>query len=388
MRLEVREVERIAIWTAHSKKCAYCGEPIKYPDLEIDHILPQSIAKSPDKLNQLISQLALPSDFSIFDLRNLLSVHRACNSRKGDKVFNESNARFFLEIADHKLTRIEDLISKLELEASRDKLLALVRAALQSGNTDLGELLDTVSETDKFPLNATIHFESGSWDVVADSERINGLLDERVDLNAQGYESGARLTDGKGSDISVSTCREYRAAIRAGYYPSDNVNLRASFVLATTSAILEAASCARLAPISYIRSPRHGVTNFSLLPATLAPTKRSDRSDIVSLSGCTTIQELVEAGSISARILSDTSIEIECQDQGIVLTELMRADFDNNGVEEILVKSHFYIKSGTLRFLSIGLLRKNDAVVPFEYQSWNGEIEAAQHRHQIARIMR
>lgn len=130
------------------------------------------------------------------------------------------------------------------------------------------------------------------------------------------------------------------------------------------------------------------MTDFSLLPATLAPTTRSDRSDIVSLSGCTTIQELVEAGSISARILSDSSVEIECQDQGIVLTEPMRADFDNDGVEEILLESRFYVKFVTLRFLRIDLLRKNDAVAPFEYQSWDCEIEAAQHRHQIARIMR
>lgn len=261
------------------------------------------------------------------------------------------------------------MIPKLELEASRDRLLALVRSALQSGSADLSDILEAASKTDKFPLNVTVHFESGSWDVVADSERINRLFDEPVDLQVGGKEVGVRFTDGKGSEISVLTCREYKAAIGAGYFPSDNANLRASFVLATTSAILEAASRARLAPISYIRSPRRGVTDLSLLPATLAPTMRTDGSDLVSLSGCATVQELIEAGSISARILSDTSVEIECQNQGVILTELMRADFDNDGVEEILIKSHFYLKSGSHRYLWVGVLRKRDAVSPFECQS-------------------
>jgi hypothetical protein len=66
----------------------------------------------------------------------------------------------------------------------------------------------------------------------------------------------------------------------------------------------------------------------------------------------------------------------------------MRADFDDDGVEEILVKLHFYIKFATFRSLSIGLLRKRDPVSMFQYQSWDREVEMAQHRHQIARIAR
>ncbi len=51
-------------------------------------------------------------------------------------------------------------------------LLALVRSALQSGNADLGDILDAASKTDKFPLNATVDFESGSWEVIADPKRL------------------------------------------------------------------------------------------------------------------------------------------------------------------------------------------------------------------------
>ena len=70
------------------------------------------------------------------------------------------------------------------------------------------------------------------------------------------------------------------------------------------------------------------------------------------------------------------------------MTELMRADFDEDGVEEVLIKEHFYIKSGSFRSLSVSLLSKKDPVSPLEYQPWGGEIEMAQRRHNIARIFR
>jgi len=248
--------------------------------------------------------------------------------------------------------------------------------------------LETAAKTDNFPLKATVDFESGTWGVRADSEKIKELFDEPVNLHVQSGDGGVRFTDGKGAEKSIRTCREYRSVIEAGFYPSDNTELKISFDLAATSAMLEAASCAKLAPISYIRSPRLGLTNLNLLPARLAPTWRLDGSEIISKQDATTIQEFLDTRSISAQIHSNTQVSIECEDHGVTLTELMRADFDDDGVEEILFKSHFYIKFATFRSLSIGLLRKRDLVSMFEYQSWNSEIEMAQYRHQMARIMR
>ena len=287
-------VERYAIWIAHSKRCAYCQEPLKYADLEIDHIIPRSLRKNPQELQNLIAQLSLDANFDLDSLENLLPVHGDCNSRKKARVFSQANARFFLEIAQGKLGTIRKLIPQLEIDSSREKLLALVGAALQSGNTDLGELAEIAVKTSNFPLNATVEFESGTWEVKADPEKINKLLDEPVVLHGKGRQEGVRFTDGKGSELSIRTCREYKSAIAAGYYPSDNMELKISFTLETASAVLEAASRAKLAPVSYIRTPRLGVTNLNLLPVLVAPTRRGDRSEIVSVSDGDSIQTLLE----------------------------------------------------------------------------------------------
>jgi len=381
-------IERFAIWTAHSKRCAYCEEPLKYIDLEIDHIIPRSLRKKPQELQNLFAQLSLHANFDLDSLENILPAHGDCNFRKKARVFSQANVRFYLEIAQGKLGTIRGLIRQLEIESSREKLLALVEAALQSGNTDLGELAEVAAKTGKFPLNATVEFESGTWEVKADPEKINKLLDEPVVLHVKGREEGVRFTDGKGSELSIRTCREYKSAITAGYYPSNNAENRDSFVLATASAVLEAASCAKLAPISYIRSPRLGVTNLNLLPGPLAPTRFLDGSEIVSVSDADSIQTLIEKGSISVQISSDASVTIECEDHGVTLTELMRADFDYDGVEEILVQMYFYINGASFRHLSIGMLRRRYQDSMFEYQSWDADWPSAQSLHQIARIMR
>jgi hypothetical protein len=381
-------IERIAIWTAHSKRCAYCEEPLKYTDLEIDHIIPRSLGKKPKELQNLLVQLSLQANFDLDSLENFLPAHGGCNFRKKASVFSEANTRFFLEIAQVKLGTVRSLIPQLEIESSREKLLALVEAALQSGKTDLGELAEVAAKTDKFPLNATVEFESGIWEVKADPKKINKLLEEPVVLHGKGRQEGVRFTDGKGSELSIRTCREYKSAITAGYYPSDNMELKFSFTLATASAVLEAASRAKLAPISYIRSPRLGVTNLNLLPGKLAPTHRQDRSKIISVSDADSIQTLIEKGSISAQISSDARVTIECESQGVTLTELMRADFDYDGVEEILVQMHYYISGASFRSLDIGLLCRRNLDSMFECQSWDADLHSAQSRHQIARIMR
>jgi hypothetical protein len=381
-------VERYAIWTAHSKRCAYCQEPLKYADLEIDHIIPRSLRKNPQELQNLFAQFSLQVDFDLDSLENLLPAHGGCNRRKKATVFSQANARFFLEIAQEKLGTIRGLIPQLEIESSREKLLALVGAALQSGNTDLGELSEIAAKTSNFPLNATVEFESGTWEVKADPEKINKLLDEPVVLHVEGGREGVRFTDGKGSELSIRTCREFKSAIIAGYYPSDNTGLKVSFTLAIASAVLEAASCAKLAPISYIRSPRLGVTNLDLLPGLLAPTIRNDRSEIISVSDADSIQILIEKGSISAQISSDVSITIACESHEVTLTELMRADFDYDGVEEVLVKMHYYINRATFRELSIGLLRRKSLDSMFEFQLWDADWSRAQSHYQIARAMR
>src|SRR5579859_1703924 len=166
-------IERIALWTAHSKRCAYCGDPIHLRDLEVDHILPESLGNLPHKLARLKEELGLPLEFNLNSVRNFLPSHTYCNSRKSNRVFDPSRVRFFLEIAEGRLDAVSGLIPALELQASKESLLGAVQAAFESGDLDLAELVDAATKTEGFPLSTQIEFEDGYWDGRASSKQID-----------------------------------------------------------------------------------------------------------------------------------------------------------------------------------------------------------------------
>ena len=37
-RKQIKKADRILIWNKYGKRCSYCGEPLKYKDMQVDHI--------------------------------------------------------------------------------------------------------------------------------------------------------------------------------------------------------------------------------------------------------------------------------------------------------------------------------------------------------------
>jgi hypothetical protein len=383
-------VERIALWMAYSRKCAYCGEPIQLRDLEIDHIIPESLGDRPQDMDRLKCELGLPSEFVLNSLNNFLPSHARCNLRKTNQVFEPARLRYFLEVAEKKLDAVRRLIPGLELQDSKERLLGAVQSGLESGNLDFSDLVGAATEVKGFPLHTKIEFENGEWDGRIDSKQIDSFLDTPVAIGAIPSPDGVRFISASGGSMEVRTCREFRAAIAAKYYPSDNTQLKMAFFLMRASALLEAASRARLAAISYIKSPHTGVADLHLLPANLLPwVSEEQMQDIANLSTYS-FQSLLSANTISILSVSSYHVDVVIGDLGTSLQELLRADFDGDGIEEILVQRIIYATGGTFRDYGIGLLRRPEADVQFNFEYWtpNDDWVRAQRGTHIARIMR
>lgn len=130
--------QRAAIWRANDRKCFYCGELVRFADLEIDHLIPQSITTS--ELDTLRASFGLSASFSVQDSLNLVPTHHDCNRRKYTGIFSESTARFYLELWANRQQRILDEYKIFRRQAENDQILAVLTNRVESGLISTNEV--------------------------------------------------------------------------------------------------------------------------------------------------------------------------------------------------------------------------------------------------------
>jgi len=168
----------------------------------------------------------------------------------------------------------------------------------------------------------------------------------------------------------VRTCREYRAAKAAGYYAYTTFAMKMEGFVSAASAILEAATSAQVPTVSHLRSPRIGVSDLHLLTASILPIIGPDDEGKIAALGNMTLRELALSGKVSLVDVSGLRLNLVFNGTGMVLCELLRADLDADGTEEILVQYHTYAVGGTFGASSIGVLRRIGPDAPLSYQHW------------------
>lgn len=71
--------QRMQIWQKYGGRCAYCGEPIEYKDMQVDHIKPKFHTWTEDEKQRLLPEGVCGDD----SMDNLNPSCRMCNFRKG-----------------------------------------------------------------------------------------------------------------------------------------------------------------------------------------------------------------------------------------------------------------------------------------------------------------
>ncbi|WP_158792130.1 HNH endonuclease signature motif containing protein [Granulicella sp. L60] len=133
--------ERYAVWWHHEKRCWLCEEPLRLESTTIDHFLPESLLKQPQKLATILVHWGLPEDFNINGFENWLPCHPHCNQNKGVKNLKLTPANV---IVLEKLLRDAPAVRKTALkigaDAKKDKVIGLIRAALEKETIGLSDL--------------------------------------------------------------------------------------------------------------------------------------------------------------------------------------------------------------------------------------------------------
>ncbi|MBQ1818098.1 MAG: hypothetical protein II124_05620 [Clostridia bacterium] len=114
---------RKALYHAYGEKCVYCGEPIAYKEMQVDHILATNHVDPKDaETKKYIDELEKSGfDTSNPDyVENYLPVCGPCNRLKLNKVFSVSTMRFYHEAAMWHTPKVLELWEKYEREMKEE----------------------------------------------------------------------------------------------------------------------------------------------------------------------------------------------------------------------------------------------------------------------------
>jgi hypothetical protein len=354
---------RHAIWLAHKRKCAYCTEPLAFSEVDIDHVIPENMLGKP-QLPELLARLDLPTDFDLFSHRNLLPAHRRCNLAKTCSLFNEASVRFFLHRADKARATVEKLVASKTKRETSENLISEVFDAVRSGLILPMDLRKSQSP-DLLHLSKPLQFADtpNQFIELISPEDVERYLDRPVLIGGNPVFA-ANFGDDSGIRMTIRTCREYRAALAAGFYALTTYDIKSEAFLKTANAILAAAASVRVPLVSYIREPHRGVADLDLLPSSVLPCVSSnDKIEILRMKDLS-LAELLGNGEI--KILSVSSDELSLEwNMGLMLREICRADFDGDGFEDILCECYSWATEGTLGFGWTIILTRKDEISTF-----------------------
>jgi hypothetical protein len=215
-----------------------------------------------------------------------------------------------------------------------------------------------------FRLIEAMKFADATEINVVTKAEIADLRARPVRLGANTHIDGVTLKRKLREEVFVRTCKEYDDAVREGYFAPDNFNLKMSVYFEHQCGLLTALEAAKTAERSFLSEPRVGIADLNLLPFSLFP-EIGDKRD--GEDPTETYQSKVDKGDLVVRRLKQNTLLIEePEGMGQQLIEVARADFDGDGIEDILLFEYCYATHGTLGFGGVTILTRNKPEGMFE----------------------
>lgn len=366
-RLNLSAVKREAIWLAHGRKCAYTRQELNVNNFHIDHIIPVSLAKDSTAFNTIKRKYNLPESFNINGFENLLPCHPTVNHQKSDLILEK--IYYFLSIAASKKSSIEENIINIERRNDRGKATILLLQYLERGDltpNQISEILQQYPEDSEpiFELIEGMQFTDTTEVKFIAKADIESLCNRPIRLGRNNHIDSLKLINEKDETVNVRTCREYESALEQGYFPYPNNMIKMSARFNHQCGLLKALQRAITPQYSYISNPRVGVVDLKLLPFSFFPPIDNKSKNTESDA---TYQDKLNDGVISVSSIGQNSFEIIApMEMGQQLVEVVRADFDGDGIEDVLLFEYCFATPGTLGYGGVRILTRKSADGKFE----------------------
>ncbi|MFR8869150.1 HNH endonuclease [Paraclostridium sordellii] len=153
-----RDLIRSALFIAYDGKCFYSGEPLRFKEMHIDHIIPKSIDN--EKYIKIIKLLGLGSEFNINGLYNLVPCKPSINKAKNNDIYNIEFLIHCIRIRTSKnISKIERIIDKLKKDKDIDKSIAKLLNIVDNDikTDDLEYIYDAISRETHYEINKQVN---------------------------------------------------------------------------------------------------------------------------------------------------------------------------------------------------------------------------------------
>ncbi len=216
-----------------------------------------------------------------------------------------------------------------------------------------------------FELVKSIKFADGTEVKSITKADIETLRDLPIDMGGNKTD-GVTLTKRGNDTIHVRTCREYDAALEGGYYPSSTYDISMASWFKYPCGLLNLLETAAIPQRSFLPTSKEEVFDLKLIPLSLFPVvtdfEQAYGYNIENL----TYQDQVEKGLL--KVTDKGQNWFSCEDDGLRqhLTEVARADFNDDGIEDILLSEAVHATQGTYRTYNLIVLTRQSTNDKFE----------------------
>lgn len=363
---QFNHIEKETLYKSYEKKCFYCGELIYFRELHIDHVVPEHLFKKQELLEDLKKQCGIPNDFNINSYNNWVPAHARCNLKKAGKPFSVSSTIYYLELINNKLEKILKTESKIKECLSKDIKVARIVYQMEGNKKIFSEIKKAVSEinelgTERFEIRTDLDFADRVYRNWIHQKDLTDMMS--LDVRIGSEDKGVELTDPADETITVfvKNCNEFNEFVKRGYYSRTTYDIKMAAYFEKTCGFLAALSIARIPTFRYISEMGISITNYEKMPLVLLESFNPDLNEIIRKNEGKTIRDWINNGQIKVIEEYSTGFHIEFGGVGLVMIELLRADFNSDDIEDVLVYCYFYSLGGTLGYGNTRILTRKDS---------------------------
>ena len=217
-----------------------------------------------------------------------------------------------------------------------------------------------------FHLIAPLMFADGTVVETLAKDEIESLRDLPIDFGENVNIQGATLHKTRDDKVFVRTCREYDAARERGYSPGSTFDISMASFFKMPCGLLNALKPARLAKKRFISDAEVGIVNLALLPFEIFPENLAEASSWDQRDLETTYQQKIDTQAVVVTEKGKNVLVVQGFGMRQSLEEIVRADFNNDGIEDVLLFEGHHVRQGTYRAYGIIVLTRKSMDGKFE----------------------